>query len=141
MSGRQMGEWIYISRGSRESADGRIEEAFLPWLRQTVDLMIPHLPPVSDDFVPQPSTSLPLPIFTLEYTAPSFNNLSLSGETNCSDAETASSRVVDQMHGVGSSSSKPDDWMWATLTRNKRVTKEGWYQDVREIELQIEDDE
>ena len=103
--------------------------------------MTPHLPPVSDTFEPQPPTSMPLPIFTLDYVAPSLDTLSLSGARTGPVAEPAPSRVVDETNGVASSSTKPDDWMWATLTRNKRVTKEGWYQDVREIELDIEDDE
>lgn len=31
-----------------------------------------------------------------------------------------------------------DDARWARLVRNERVTGEGWYQDVREIELEVE---
>ncbi|GAA5853371.1 hypothetical protein JCM9279_005769 [Rhodotorula babjevae] len=31
-----------------------------------------------------------------------------------------------------------DDARWARLVRNERVTSEGWYQDVREVELEVE---
>lgn len=119
--------------------DGSIEEAFLPWLKQTVDLMVPHLPPISDDFDVQPSTSLPPPIFAFDYVSPSFDSLRVSEQADSHD-QVAPSRAADEMDGVGSSSMKPDDWMWSRLTRNKRVTKDGWWQDVREIELEIEDE-
>lgn len=101
--------------------------------------MLPHLPPPHTTFEPISTTSLPPPIFALDYSSPSLNGLSLDERANGKAAQVAPARIVDQAHGAASTDLKPDDWSWARLTKNKRVTKEGWWQDVREIELEIED--
>ena len=101
--------------------------------------MLPHLPQPDPASEPIPSTSLPPPIFALDYSTPSLNGLSLDERANAKVAQLAPARAVDQAHGAASTDLKPDDWFWARLTKNKRVTKEGWWQDVREIEFEIED--
>jgi hypothetical protein len=137
----------------------RIEETFIPWLKQTVETMTPLLAPVREDFVPYESTDLPPPLYKLR---PAADHHSLSSELNGLhlnggiDAHSAPVRNEDNEvhagngHGnvndndndkeTGKSWTKPRDWVWAKLTRNRRVTGEQWWQDVREIELEFEDE-
>ena len=53
--------------------------------------------------------------------------------------ETAPIRAIDAMKGVEGDLCKPDNWAWATLKKNQRVTRADWWQDVREIELEMDD--
>ena len=115
----------------------RIEETFGPWLQQTINLMLPHLPPPPSDFAERPVTALPPPIYTLD-PEPSLENLSLNDSVN-GDYKATMVKQKDLARSVVPNETKPDDWVWARLTRNKRVTKADWWQDVREIELEIED--
>ena len=105
----------------------------MPWLQQTVDLVLPHLPTPLASFKEDPNTSLPPPIYNLEY-EPSIGKLTLNAEQT-----EAPTRMEDALNGVNQDDGKPQDWIWARLARNRRVTKEGWWQDVRDIELEIED--
>lgn len=140
MSGLQMGKSNFLQPlgKCRSVLIIRIEETFGPWLKETLDSMLPLLPPPSPNFTPVPTTSLPAPIFDLDFSAPNLSKLSLADLPNGQDYTKAPSRVVDESHGAASSDLKPDDWSWARLTRNNRVTKDGWWQDVREIEFEIE---
>ncbi|ORY24115.1 putative NADPH-ferrihemo protein reductase [Naematelia encephala] len=124
--------------GDERAPDG-IEQAFLPWLKETVNTMIPHLPSLSPNFMPIDTTALPPPIFTLRSTAeePPLHGLSISSDSPSTQAVPA--RAKDTTNGHSHEPSKPDDWYWTRLTRNSRVTQEGWWQDVREIELEYED--
>lgn len=154
----------------------RIEEAFLPWLQQTLDLMIPYLPPPPAEFVPPSSSSLTTPIYSLDHLfEPKIQRLSISatingngphanghepvidggshmnggpytngrvrtnGELSLSNGQTPSQTVPTRPNDPGGSDIKPSDWVWARLTRNRRVTNEGWWQNVREMELEFED--
>lgn len=113
------------------------EETFLPWLKNTVDVMLPHLP-VEPSFTARPATAIPGPIYSLDYT-PEVSDLSLSDSpVGHQPVEPAPTRVEDAANGVTGDAEKPDDWLWATLRRNKRVTKDDWWQEVREIELELE---
>jgi len=120
-----------------------IEETLLSWLEQTIDLMLPYLPPPSPNFTSSPPTVLPPPIYALEpVSEPNIDCLSLKALTNGhtptnghAPSQAAPTRTTDP----GGSETKPDDWIWARLTRNKRVTPEDWRQNVREIELELED--
>ena len=120
-----------------------LEETFLPWLQQTVDLMLPLLTPPPEGFEPPPPTAVPPPIYSLDFESkdlPDMAALSITSNGNGpSDLETAPIRAVDDSRGQISDVWKPDDWGWATLSKNKRVTKEDWWQDVREVELDILD--
>ncbi|WWD21879.1 NADPH-dependent diflavin oxidoreductase 1 [Kwoniella shandongensis] len=146
LGGSKMGEpgW-----GDERSPNG-IEDAFLPWLQQTLDLFLPYLPSTSTS-PPLSLTELPPPIFSLEPVVSAKNDdfpidldrLSISPPPPASSmnghTRAAPPRVEDSVHGHGSSSTMPDDWVWATLKKNERVTKQGWWQDVREIEIEFED--
>ena len=155
-----MGEsdWTTIFLLNFIDVERRIEETFRPWLEQTLDLMLPYLPPPHLDYIPPLPTSLPPPIYSLEPEDESkFACLSLSPPTNghsshdtgqtrktngrtliadgVAGSQTAPTRAIDP----GGDDTKPSDWTWAHLTRNTRVTAEGWWQKVREIELEFED--
>ena len=80
---------------------------------------------------------MPEPIYSLDYAAPGLERLSLTkGHTNGGPPDDSGHAT----HGdVVSVQHKPKDWLWATLTQNQRVTKEDWWQDVRSIELDVED--
>jgi hypothetical protein len=88
----------------------RIEETFGPWLEETVKLMLPHLPEPKVQAAER--TDLPSPIYTLVPEEP-LESLSLDDH-------------------------KPDDWVWARLSRSERVTPEDWWQNVREVEFELE---
>jgi sulfite reductase alpha subunit-like flavoprotein len=45
----------------------------------------------------------------------------------------------DEANGQAIELLKPRDWAWATLVKNDKVTAQDWWQDVREIELELED--
>ncbi|OCF33987.1 NADPH-ferrihemoprotein reductase [Kwoniella heveanensis BCC8398] len=96
--------------GDERSPNG-IEDAFLPWLQQTLDDL--HLERLSIS-----------PINGDQILAP------IRQEDRV--------RRHDKTNGLPS---KPDDWVWATLRKNERVTNKDWWQDVREIELEFDDPE
>ncbi|KAK6904242.1 NADPH-dependent diflavin oxidoreductase 1 [Kwoniella mangroviensis CBS 8507] len=140
--------------GDERSPNG-IEDALIPWLKQTLDTFLPYLP-VSPDYSPISSTDLPLPIYSLTSIASSSNSkrkqkeseldiplegLSISSIPNGHTACEAPTRVEDALHHESNGVIKPDDWVWATMRKNERVTKEDWWQDVREIELEFDDED
>ncbi len=138
-------------------SENRIEETLLPWLQRTLDLFLPYLPSstVIEDI--QPITALPPPIYTLrteESTVDTLiDHLDLSTEPKpngleptAANAEAGPSRPGRrgsqgyEPNGLGKQTRKADGWTWARLRKNERVTKTGWWQDVREIELEFEED-
>ncbi|WVQ83849.1 NADPH-dependent diflavin oxidoreductase 1 [Cryptococcus sp. DSM 104549] len=133
--------------GDERSPNG-IEDAFLPWLQQTLDLFLPYLPLRSPNASTYTTTSLPPPLYALT-PVPSadnstsddeygdFGRLSISPTPN-GHAAPSIADVIKK--GSQCTREKPDNWVWATLRKNSRVTKEDWWQDVREIELEFEDD-
>ncbi|ORX36114.1 NADPH-ferrihemo protein reductase [Kockovaella imperatae] len=129
--------------GDERAPDG-LEETFLPWLEQTMDLMIPLLPAALKDVETAPGTALPPPLYSIEFEQghlPDITALEINGDGNEKCViEAAPVRSIDKNRGETSELSKPDDWGWATLSKNQRVTSRDWWQDVREIELDIEDD-
>jgi hypothetical protein len=108
--------------------------------------MLPYLP-VIEGFVPSPNTSLPPPIYRLEPVEPVTNgaleklSVSKSGNKSTTNGQIpAPLRAIDELNGHNDPGGwKPDDWIWAKLVENKRMTQDGWWQDVREIELEIDD--
>ena len=122
--------------------------------------MLPYLPPHLDHIPPLP-TSLPPPIYSLEPAieprleclslSPSINGYSShaigqirkmngqNGQTSIVNGDAAFQTAPTRAIDPGGDDTKPSDWTWARLTRNHRVTAEGWWQDVREIELEFED--
>lgn len=125
--------------GDERAPDG-LEQSFLPWLKETVDLLVPHLEPMPGA-IDIMEYDLPEPIYHLEWVH-DLEALSLEDThrkaSEGGKAEIIGSRQEDQdRHAEGVY--KPKDWKWARLRTNKRVTKEDWFQDVREIELELED--
>lgn len=152
----------------------------MPWVQQTLDLMLPYLPAPPVNFTPPVTTALPPPMYSLVpvnelelqhlkiSTSSNGHSLKSNGDSRqanwrlpCSvnghsstanghvnectvgsrpvnghaPAQTAPTRSKDP----GGDGSKPSDWVWARLTQNRRVTSEDWWQNVREIELELED--
>jgi hypothetical protein len=99
----------------------RIEETFLPWLDRTVDTILPLLTPRATPFEPYSRTDLPPPLYHLRF---------------LEDAPEGSNSVA-QMNEE--SDALEPGWKWAKLRRNTRVTDVDWWQDVREIDLDLED--
>ncbi|WVR04245.1 NADPH-dependent diflavin oxidoreductase 1 [Kwoniella sp. DSM 27419] len=134
--------------GDERSPNG-IEDAFLPWLQQTLDMFTPYLPDAPSSSAPRSSTDLPPPIYHVTSPASGskavqeeipLDRLSLSPPPNGTpQTRAAPTRVEDEVHHQARGLIKPDDWVWATLRRNQRVTEAQWWQDVREIELEFED--
>ncbi|KIR34939.1 NADPH-ferrihemoprotein reductase [Cryptococcus deuterogattii MMRL2647] len=131
--------------GDERSPNG-IEDAFLPWLQQTLDLYLPYLPLISPTFQTIESSALPSPIYKICPASTSktvghdlsLDRLSISFPIP--NGKPAPVRVEDQARDKASTSRiKPDDWVWATLKKNIRITSKDWWQDVREIELEFDD--
>lgn len=121
-------------------------------MKETVEIILPHLePPLS--FSDRSATDLDEPIFKIDLVGESQNDLAGSLESLCIDghgksngkmeesrvATAAPIREEDTANGVGGWW-KPDDWTWATVKRNHRVTRADWWQEVREVELDLEGD-
>ncbi|KAJ9101001.1 hypothetical protein QFC20_005285 [Naganishia adeliensis] len=122
-----------LAWGDERAPDG-LEETFLPWLERTTGAMLPLLdPPPPITFKPAPITALPPPLYYLDMVTPS-TTLSVANSNG---------HVTAEKKQVGDSLEDGDDvlepgWVWTRLKRNKRVTAEGWFQDVREIHLEME---
>lgn len=118
----------------------------MPWLQQTLDLYLPYLPLISPTFQTIESSALPSPIYKICPASTSktvghdlsLDRLSISFPIP--NGRPAPVRVEDQARDKASTSRiKPDDWVWATLKKNIRITSKDWWQDVREIELEFDD--
>ncbi|WVQ97522.1 NADPH-dependent diflavin oxidoreductase 1 [Kwoniella sp. CBS 9459] len=154
MEGLGANKLVESGWGDERSPNG-IEDAFLPWLKQTLDTIVPHLPGPSASFVPLKPVDLPPPIFSVRSApGPARNGNGHTGEDlhlerlsispSNGDRTSAPVRQEDRARHhdyVNGLPSKPDDWVWATLKKNERVTKQDWWQDVREIELEFDDPE
>jgi hypothetical protein len=96
--------------------------------------MLPLLdPPPPPSFTPLPVTSLPPPLYHLDIVATS---TTLAVRAPNGDATAENKQVGDSLDD-GDDVLEPG-WVWTRLKRNKRVTAEGWFQDVREIHLELE---
>ncbi|WVO15705.1 NADPH-dependent diflavin oxidoreductase 1 [Cryptococcus depauperatus] len=137
----QLGEPAW---GDERSPNG-IEDAFLPWLKSTLDLFLPYLPPTRPGPSEISAMDLPPPIYRLKPVKEnlaediSFDRLSLSTTSN-GHSTTAPARIIDQGENrMLRQTRELNDWTWVTLKKHNRVTSQGWWQDVREIELELED--
>jgi len=99
----------------------RIEETFLPWLNRTVDTILPLLTPQATPFEPYSRTDLPPPLYQLKFLE------------DAPQGSTSASQINDESDAL------EPGWKWAKLRRNTRVTDGDWWQDVREIDLDLED--
>lgn len=136
-----------------------MEQNVIPWLKELMDGVIPHLRihPKARDWA---ITDSGQPIYHIDFSGSENGhgsrkveadglgdldklNIRVNGEKPNGfkevESEVAPVRVEDALEGKAHEVWKPDDWVWATLLKNERVTKEGWWQDVREIELDFED--
>ncbi|CAK9784196.1 riboflavin synthase domain-like protein [Cutaneotrichosporon oleaginosum] len=135
--------------GDERAPDG-IEETLLPWLERTLAAIVPYLPGPS--CAPRPDTELPPPIYRLEPVedadvAKALDRLHLASadpsdsKAEYTDIPPADSRNGSEANGITESARAmvyhPAGWQWATLSRNKRVTAPDWWQDVREVELEL----
>jgi sulfite reductase alpha subunit-like flavoprotein len=123
----------------------RIEDTFVPWLQQTLDLMLPLLPTVEPDFSVRNALDVPSALYDIVPTSLNGALEKLRLHSNGTDAEappqSAPPRNVDEANGSELELLKPQDWTWTKLVKNTRITAENWWQDVREIELDLEDSE
>ncbi len=62
-----------------------------------------------------------------------------NGNAKVSNGHTPSQTAPTRSYDPGGSEIKPSDWVWVRLTQTRRVSAEGWWQNVREIELEFED--
>ena len=111
-----------------------LEETFLPWLEKTTSAMIPLLhPPIPKGYQAAPITALPQPLYRLEsVTSATIIPVATSNGTPTIDEKKVETFIQDDDDVL------QPGWTWTTLKKNKRVTAEGWFQDVREIDLQLE---
>lgn len=110
----------------QSAADGRIEETLLPWLSATLDAICPYLPGPSE--APLADSALLPPAYRFE-PALDLRSLSLADEPAVATDGKAVSVDADAVYC-------PPGWEWGTLRKNARATAPGWWQDVREIELE-----
>lgn len=102
-----------------------VESTFPQWSKQLFERLQTLYPP-SPDFVPLPDDSLPPPSAHLEMSV----------------STTPPDQAVESTTRQGSEAVKwSSDCRWAKLIKNERVTTAGWWQDVREVEIEVEDDE
>jgi hypothetical protein len=137
--------------GDERAPDG-LEQSLVPWLDSLMASFVPHLRQVAGAAETE-RTELGKPIYRLEWLDEvekvSLEKLALEEQESCRKArgsngqhgagsEVAPVRVEDALHDNAHEVWKPDDWGWAVLRDRRRVTQEGWWQDVREIELEME---
>lgn len=141
---------------SDERAPDGMEQTFLPWLESLAEVVTPYLQPPSIGSQERDRNDLGEPIYRIEFLESEdggaqrriddelprrLNGIHMNGfsqgEGNAS--EVVPVRREDGLQSSRSSIWKPDDWGWATLRSMKRVTKQDWWQDVREIELELDD--
>lgn len=119
----------------------------MPWLQQTVDMMLPLLPTMELDVTPRSPLDVPSALYDMEPAVldRTFEKLRLhsNGTNSSSPPQSAPPRHADEANGTESELEllKPHDWTWTTLGKNTRITAHDWWQDVREIELDLEDDD
>lgn len=110
----------------------RIEETFLPWIERTITALKSYQIPPSNTFQPYSSTSIPPPLYRIMPIASSSSHTNGSSDTN--GLTPRAERKLDEEEDA-----LEPGWTWARLDRNDRVTAEDWFQDVREIELSLEE--
>lgn len=116
-----MGESVWTSRTGFSDRIDRIDTALNPWIERFKSILpklYPHL------------------VASVAEAAPAV--LAPRVELQALDGVTA---LTHQMDGAGISASGQESALFeVTLKSMTRITREDWYQDVRHIELQAEDD-
>lgn len=147
--------------GDERAPDG-LEETLGPWMAAAVAAVLPHLAPPPANFQEVSPTELPSPIYQIspvhratnghsstakgwdrQDIANRMESLALGGAEQDSGVSgtaisAAPAREEDALHGANGVW-KPDDWQWATLRRNDRVTRGDWWQEVREFDFELDD--
>ncbi|GAA5943020.1 NAPDH-dependent diflavin reductase [Sporobolomyces koalae] len=110
-------EILPLAYGDDQNEFG-VESTFPQWSDELF-AQLERLYPCPQGFVPLSAQALPPPTIA---TSPPIAGL-----------DVASSDLSEQSLGW------TDDCVWATLTKNDRVTRSDWWQDVRELELQVQE--
>ncbi len=96
----------------------RIDGALQPWMENVIAALLQLNPlPVGTSIIP--NELIPPPRISLQKATP--------------DDTTASGVRIDPL-------SQDDSYFLATLTKNERITAADWYQDVRHLEFDFDDD-
>jgi sulfite reductase alpha subunit-like flavoprotein len=135
-----------------ERAPEGYEETFVPWLKRTLEVVVPYL--LGPSTAPLEDTELPPPLYVFGYTGRSADAAAESAQTAAeAEAEDTSATLAalslyDSDNNVAGPSSTsrassstayaPPGWKWATLTTARRLTPKEWWQDVREFELELD---
>ncbi|KWU44309.1 riboflavin synthase domain-like protein [Rhodotorula sp. JG-1b] len=123
-----LGAHAVVERGEGDDQnEWGVESTFPGWLDELMSAIDPLFPP-SADFVPLAATARPPARVRLEKVA------STSQQRDSSSAVNGASTPLPTNGAL----LWTDDARWARLVKNDRVTAPEWYQDVREIELEIE---
>ncbi|GAA6017924.1 hypothetical protein JCM8202_006200 [Rhodotorula sphaerocarpa] len=120
-----LGAHAVIERGEGDDQnEWGVESTFPGWLDELMRAIDPLFAP-APGFAPLPATARPPARVRLEKIASTSQN-KLGGWANGLDNSPNAALLWS------------DDARWARLVKNERVTREDWYQDVREIELELE---
>lgn len=98
--------------------------------------MLPLLPSASGNLDALPNTAIPPPLYLLSPLKGDQGPIQNGPEIGISDL-SISNQAKDSLREEADS--LEDGWVWAKLVDRTRATAEGWEQDVREIELELED--
>ncbi|GAA6019501.1 hypothetical protein JCM11491_000979 [Sporobolomyces phaffii] len=127
-----LGARAVVERGEGDDQNEfGVESTFPQWAKRLFEQLEfaypppPGFEPMSDDFLPPPS-------IVLEPSSSSLTNAARA----CSGGESSSDPGFRPRE-----SGWATDCRWATLVRNERTTSLDWWQDVREIEIAVDDSE
>ena len=104
-----------------------VESTFPQWsinLFERLQALFPN----PSDFEPLPDDALPAPSVSME-------------QPPADQCEAARSDAIIQTSVESEGLSWAPDCRWAKLVKNERVTRADWWQDVREVEIEIEEKE
>lgn len=104
-----------------------VESTFPQWSTNLFE-RLQALFPSPNDFEPLPDDALPAPSVSMERRPPD-------------QCEAGRSDAIIQTSVESEGLSWAPDCRWAKLVKNERVTRADWWQDVREVELEIEEKE
>ncbi|GAA5911939.1 NAPDH-dependent diflavin reductase [Sporobolomyces salmoneus] len=107
-----------------------VESTFPQWSNKLFERLQTIFPPPLG-FKPLDDASLPPPSVVFE----DATSASLSLKSSALDSGSTSKEYSGECRAL----EWAEDCKWARLSRNERVTRKDWWQDVREIEIEVED--